>query len=164
MDRRLARLEQLSATQPCRWCEQAYWSMVSTNSAIGPYCKTEYGNEAGLVFSRTLSELLRVSEGRDGLGYLPTYELDREHEGVITAWRRVAESRPPKPGCECFEGWMVTRSVQARILYHYPRVAEALIEALEQHAASPFDTRALHHFGGGGKECACTPEEVKNGY
>ena len=50
--RRLARLEQLSLVQPCRWCEQSYWSMVSTNSAIRPYCKTEYGNEAGLVTVR----------------------------------------------------------------------------------------------------------------
>jgi hypothetical protein len=167
INRRLLRLERLSAMQPCRWCEQAYWSMVSTKSAVGPYCKTEYGNEASLVFVRTLSELFRVGEDRNDpnhLSHLPTCELDREHEGVTAAWRRVAQSRPPKPGCECIEEWMFTRSVQARVLYHYPRVAEALIEALERYAASPFNPRALYHFGGGGKECVCTPEEVKNGY
>lgn len=168
IDRRLARLEQLSAMQPCRWCEQAYWSMVSTNSAIGPYSKTEYGNEAGLVTVRAYNDLLRASGYEDirddHLDHLPTYDLAEEHEGVITAWRCVAESRPPRPGCECFEGWMSTRSIQARVLYHYPRVAEALIEALEQYAASPFDPRALYHFRGGGKECTCTPEEVENGY
>lgn len=144
---------------PCPWCEQSYWMAVSTNRAIGPYCETEYGNEAGLVTVRELNELFRANgEAREhGLGHLPAYDLDEAHEGVIAAWHRVVESRPPKAGCECFKSWLAIRSVEARVLYHYPRVAERMIEALDHYATSSFETRALYHFGASNKECACAP-------
>lgn len=67
------------------------------------------------------------------------------------------ESRPPALGCECFEGWTVLRSIEAQVLYHYPRVAEALIECLERYAASPFDPRTLYHFPIIREDCVCTP-------
>lgn len=163
--RRLAQLEMQSfAIQPCRWCEQSYWTLVSTNRAIGPYCETEYGKEVGLVTVRELNELFRASgdareHDLDYLDHLPAYDaLAEEHEGVVAAWDRVVESRPPMAGCECFESWTVVRSVEARVLYHYPRVAEAMMEELDQYAASPFETRALYHyFGAGNKECSCDP-------
>lgn len=159
---RLDRLEMRSSdAQPCRWCEQAYWTMVSTNPAIGPYCQTEYGNEVGLVTVRAYHELLREvgHEGSDDhLDHLPTYELEHHHEGVIEAWERVVESRPPREGCECFEGWTVLRSIDARVLYHYPRVAEALVDCLEQYAASPLDPRALYHFPIVREDCVCAPQ------
>lgn len=161
--RRLARLEQQSSEgELCRWCEQAYWTMVSTNPAIGLFSKTEYGHEAGLVTVRAYNDLLRAHGYEvpdDNLDYLPVYDLSEEHEGVVEAWRRVEESRPPRPGCECFDRKGAIRSIEARVLYHYPRVAEACIEALDRYAASPFDPRALYHFPIGDKECSCRGEE-----
>lgn len=157
--RRLARLEQhTSVTQPCRWCEQAYWTMVSTNPAIGPYSETKFGNEVGLVTVRAYNDLRRESGQevpKDHLDHLPAYDLDHQHEGVIAAWERVVESRPPREGCECFEGWTVWRSIEARVLCHYPRVAEALIEALKHYAASPFEPRVLYHFPLRREDCTC---------
>ena len=136
----------------------------STNPAIGPFCKTEYGNEAGLVTVRAYNDLCReygYEVPDDRLDNLPRYALDREHEGVIAAWERVVESRPPAPGCECFEGWTLLRSIEVHVLYHYPRVAELLIDCLQQYAASPFDPRALYHFPANREDCACAPQGVR---
>ncbi len=161
--RRLARLEaHSSAVDPCRWCEQSYWTMVADNPAIGLYSETEYGHEAGLVTRRAYNELLRENgyEVPDELhlDYLPVYDLTgQEHEGIIAAWNLVIESRPPRAGCECIGRWAAMRSVEARVLYHYPRVAERMIEALEHYAASPFEARALYHFAGDYEKCACVP-------
>jgi hypothetical protein len=157
--RRLRRLErELAAIEDaCAWCEQAYWTLVSTNDAIGPYSKTEYGNEAGLAYSSTLQTLTGRAEPDYDPRRLRADELDWVHKGFIEAWQLVEESRPPRDGCECFETRLVLRDIEARVLAHYPRVAAAAAELLENYAASPPETRVLYHYGGEKGECACTP-------
>jgi hypothetical protein len=152
-ERRISKLEQTFGGEACVFCEQSYWSTIATNKAIGPYSETTHGNEAGLVVSRELEALL-PEQDRDPhyLEHLPTYDLATEHAGVIEVWRRVEESRPPREGCGCFETWLHIRSVEVRVLYHYPKVADALVEALKEYAASPL-RRPIYHFPGG--TCAC---------
>ena len=155
--RRISKLEQTFGGGGCVFCSQSYWTLVATNKAIGPYSETTHGNEAGLVVSRELSALLPEQDelrdrDPDHLEHLPTYGLVTEHAGVIEAWRRVEEGRPPGEGCGCFEAWLRIRSVEARVLYHYPKVADALVEALKEYAASPL-RRPIYHFIGG--TCAC---------
>lgn len=163
--RRLESLERRSSAMrsPCPWCEQSYWTAVSTNRAIGPYSDTEYGNEAGLVILRELSRIFGESEyGGHYPDHLPAYDLDEQHEGVIAAWDRVVESRPPRAECECFEGWATVGSVEARVLYHYPRVAKAMVEELDRYARSPFEDRALYHWFQN-EGCACAPARNSQG-
>ncbi len=165
--RRLARLEQqASVAQPCRWCEQAYWTMVADNPAIGLYSETEYGSEVSRVTLRAYDDLLsecgyevRDRHHRDDL---PSYDLNltHEHEGVMAAWDLVVESRPPREGCQCYGAWALLRNIEARVLCYYPRVAERLIEALEQYAASPLDPRTLYHWPMGREDCVCTPQDI----
>ena len=152
-ERRVSKLEEAFGEESCLWCEQYYWVRAATNKAIGPYSETVYGNEAGLVISRELGALL-PEQDRDPhyLDHLPSYDLlGTEHEGVIEAWCRLEESRPPKEGCECFSAWLQIRSIEARVLRHYPRVGDRLIEDLKEYAASPLE-KPLYHFIGG---CAC---------
>jgi hypothetical protein len=164
LERRLQRLERAAnaAAERCIFCEQAYWTLISVNDAIGPYSKTRYGNEVGLVASRVLQEA-RTGETPDYPTHLPAFDLeddlDEEHEGVMQAVRLVRESRPAREGCECVEAWEVLWSLDARILYHYPAVAEATIKCLQRYAASAPDERILYHFGSPRPECACTPSE-----
>ena len=73
--------------------------------------------------------------------------------------RVVRESRPARVGCKCVEVWEVLWHLKARILYHYPAVAEATIRYLQRYAVSPPDGRILYHFGGPHAECACTPSK-----
>ncbi len=151
-ERRLSRLEEAFGGESCVWCQQDYWTRTATNKAIGPFSEMAYGNEAGLVFSRELGALL-PDHDRDSyyLYHLPSYDLGVEHEGVIEAYRCVEESRPPREGCPCFEAWIQIRTIEARVLHHYPLVAKQLIEDLNEYAASPLK-RELYHFTG---ECAC---------
>ncbi len=170
LGRRLARLEQQSSVvQPCRWCEQAYWTMVADNPAIGLYCETEYGSEVSRVAMRAYDDLFRECgyevRDRHHRDDLPTYDLDQteEHQGVMAAWALVVESRPPREGCQCYGARAVLRNIEARVLCYYPRVAEALIEALEHYAASPLETRALYHWPMGNEACVCTPSNSGGG-
>ena len=150
---RISKLEGAFGGERCLWCEQYYWSRSASMKAIGPYSETAYGNEAGLVFCRGLEALEgSLEQDRSSLyDHLPSYDLGVEHEGVLEAWQRVEESRPPKAGCECFEEWVQIRGIEAQVLRHYPRVAERLIEDLKEFAASPLE-KPLYHFLG---ECAC---------
>ena len=126
---------------------------MATNKAIGLYSETEYGNEAALVTARELEALL-PEQDRDPhyLDHLPRYDLGAEHEGVIEAWRRVEECRPPREGCECFADWLEIRSIEAKVLYHYPAVADRVIQDLKDYAGSPLKKPLYHLFMG---ECAC---------
>lgn len=164
LERRLQRLERLAdaVDERCIFCEQAYWTLVSINDAVGPYSKTPYGNQVGLVVSRVLQEV-RGGETPDYLTHLPAFDLeddlDKEHEGVMQAVRLVRESRPARVGCECVEAWEILWRLEAHILYHYPAVAEATIQCLQRYAASVPNERILYHFGGPRAECTCTPSE-----
>ena len=152
-ERRVSKLEEAFGEESCLFCQQYYWTRAATNKSIGPYSETEYGNEASLVISRELGAALLPEQNQAPhyLDYLPRYDLDVEHEGVTEAYRRVQVSRPPREGCPCFEAWLQIQSVEARVLRHYPRVADRLIEGLEEYAASPLE-KPLYHFIGG---CAC---------
>jgi hypothetical protein len=153
MERRVSKLEETFSGERCVFCQQYYWVSVATNKAIGPYSETEYGNEAGLTIARELEALLPKQGG--GLhradDILPRYDLDVEHEGIIEAYRRVEESRLPRESCPCFEAWLQIRSIEARVLRYYPRVAKQLIEDLNEYAASPLKRQLFHFIG----ECAC---------
>jgi hypothetical protein len=164
LDRRLLQLEREAnaADERCVFCEQAYWTMVAVNGAIGPYSTTEYGNEVGLLGSRILQEL-RTGEPPDYLAHLPALNLDEELAGVMEAVRLVREARPAREGCRCVEGWQALWRLEARILSHYPAVGAATIECLERYAASPLEGRALYHFAGSGAECVCTPSHSTDG-
>jgi hypothetical protein len=126
--------------------------MTATNKAIGPFSETARGNEAGLVVARELA-LLEPDHDRDlhYLDHLPRYDFDAEHSGVIEAYLRVEESRPPREACSCFEVWSQIRAIEAQVLRYYPRVADRIIEDLTEYAASP-PKKPLYHFTG---ECAC---------
>ena len=156
--RRLLQLERKAnaADERCVFCEQAYWTMVAVNDAFGPYSKTEYGNEVGLLVSRILQEL-RTGETPDYLAHLPALNLDEEHAGVMEAVRLVREARPAREGCRCVDAWEAVWRLKARILPHYPAVAAATIECLERYAASALEGRALYHFAGSGAGCVCSP-------
>ena len=163
LERRLGRLERsLNASSGrCIWCEQRYWTMVCLNPAIGPYSKTEHGNECGLVFSRALAELCGDVVEDHYPRNLPTYDLDAgEHEAFLLAYAAVEESRPPRAGCECIEVARAFRSIEARVLHHYPRVAEAAVACLQEYARKPPDPRALYHWPGGSDGCVCAPSPV----
>jgi hypothetical protein len=140
--------------------------MVSLNEAVGPYSETEYGNEVGLVYSRALGELSSAGEGdgtreaSDHLSDLPVYDLREEHEGVVAAYALVEAARPPAAGCECIKVARAFHSIKARVLYHYPLVAEAAIAALKKYARQPPDARALYHWPMGNDGCVCMPSPV----
>jgi hypothetical protein len=151
--RRFSKLEEAFGGESCLWCQQYYWTRAATNKVIGPFSETAYGNEAGLVVTRELEVLLRPEQDRDPryLDDLPRYDFGAEHSGVIEAYRRVEESRPPREACSCFEVWSQIRAIEAQVLRYYPRVADRIIEDLTEYAASP-PKKPLYHFTG---ECAC---------
>ena len=160
LERRLRRLERsLKASGgECVWCAQSYWTKVCLNPAIGPYSKTEHGGEAGLVFSRALAELCGNVVEDYYPRNLPTYDLDAgEHEGFLRAYAAVEESRPPRVGCACIEKDRAIRRIEARVLWWFPRVAEAAVAALEDYTRKPRDHRPLFHWPFGDPACACTP-------
>ncbi len=173
LGRRLARLEQQSpVVQPCRWCEQAYWTMVADNPAIGLYSETEYGSEVSRVTLRAYDDLLRECgyEVRDRYHRddLPTTWIkQRSTRGLwrpgTLSWSR---GRPGKGASATGRGRCcgISRPGYSAIIpalqSDYPRVAERLIEALEHYAASPLDPRTLYHWPMGDENCVCTPRDI----
>src|SRR4051812_37264384 len=117
---------------------RAYWRLIPVNDAFGPYSKTPYRNQVGLVVSRVLEEVC-TGETPDYLTHLPSFDLEEEHEGVMQTVSLVLESRHARVGCECVEAWQVLWRLKACILYHYPAGPEATIECLQRYAASPPD-------------------------
>lgn len=150
--RRLGLLEQSSVRSPCVWCEQHYWTLVAPGDALGVYAKTREGRQV----SRMFVDACRILTGRPRGDEVLLPDLEREHEGVLEAWGRVVESRPPRTGCECFPVHQAELSLKARLLYHYPDVARAYVEALEQYAKESLQRNCLYHWGDL-KGCVCAP-------
>jgi hypothetical protein len=114
--------------QDCTFCEQYYWTLISTNRAEGPYSKTARGNEAGLAIADALKKGLVFEE---------------VHEGVVEAFMAVEETHPLNPQCPrgCNEWWPYIVNVEAGVLLDYPEVAEVFIECLKEYAKRPLEAR-----------------------
>jgi hypothetical protein len=123
--------------EDCIFCQQNYWTITCLTAALRPSPDTGYNNDAGLAIS-------------EAIGAERTFE--ETDPRVEAAMRKVSETRPHNPHCErqCKKVWEKTTNVLAGVLVDYPTVAEAVVDAYENYAVKPLETRCLYTTVGGG--------------